>query len=95
MFDSSTSVLMLTTQFSTHFMSWSVGDPANPSYIPSGLTGFTQSMTFYQRLVNTLATFMFWVVRLVLVIFTLHTFYLQGHLRSPKSPTDGRGGVSR
>ena len=56
---------MLTTQFSTHFMSWSVGDPANPSYIPSGLTGYTQSMTFTQRLLNTLVTFLFWIVRLV------------------------------
>ena len=56
-------VLMLTTQFSTHFMSWSVGDPANPSFVPSGLTGYTQSMTFSQRLVNTLVTLVFWLVR--------------------------------
>ena len=54
---------MLTTQFSTHFMSWSVGDPANPSYVPSGLTGYTQSMTFSQRLLNTLVTLVFWLVR--------------------------------
>ena len=54
---------MLTSTFTTHFMSWAVGDPYNPSILPSALTGFPQTMNFQQRFINTIVTFIFWIVR--------------------------------
>ena len=54
---------MLTTSFTTHFMSWAVGDPYNPAIVPSGLTGYSQHMDFKQRFVNTIVTCIFWIVR--------------------------------
>ncbi len=32
-----------------------LGNPSNPSYIPTQYTNFGQQMSFYQRLINTLA----------------------------------------
>jgi hypothetical protein len=33
-----------------------MGNPVNPSYMPLPFFGFSQEMTFQQRLVNTLGT---------------------------------------
>ena len=54
---------MLTSTFTTYFMSWSVGDPYNPAILPNGLTGYSQTMNFQERFINTIVTFIFWVVR--------------------------------
>ena len=56
-------VIFMTSTFTTHFMSWAVGDPFNPAYVPSGMTGYSSRMTFSQRLANTLVTCLFYVVR--------------------------------
>lgn len=38
------------------FMNDPFGNPINPSFIPSGMVTYSQKMTFWQRLVNTICT---------------------------------------
>ena len=38
------------------YSNWANGDVFNPSYMPLPVTSYTQEMTFFQRLVNTLLT---------------------------------------
>merc|ERR1719369_604807 len=52
-------VLMLTAPVSFPWSSWAVGDIYNPSFIPVVPTGYTQEMTFMQRMINTVATIIF------------------------------------
>ena len=46
-------------------MSWAVGDPYNPALVPSALTGYPQTMDFYQRFINTLVVGIFYLVRYI------------------------------
>jgi glucuronosyltransferase len=52
-------VLIHTGVISLPWLSWAVGDPYNPAINPMPLTGYSQTMTFAQRLVNTLASGLF------------------------------------
>ena len=49
-------VLFITTPFSFPWASSAVGDPINPSYIPILVTGYSQEMSFGQRVINTILT---------------------------------------
>ena len=49
-------VLFLTAPVSMPYSNWANGDVFNPSYMPLPVTSYTQEMTFFQRLVNTLLT---------------------------------------
>jgi len=46
-------VLFLTVPYTMPELSWAIGDPYSPSYMPHPLLGFTQDMTFVQRALNT------------------------------------------
>ena len=46
-------VLFLTVPYTSPEYSWAVGEPFNPSYMPHPLLGYTQDMTFPQRMLNT------------------------------------------
>ena len=48
--------LFVTAPFSFPHISWAMGDIHNPAFMPSPVTGFSQSMNLLQRVQNTLAT---------------------------------------
>eukprot|EP00092_Neocalanus_flemingeri_P022606 GFUD01024519.1.p1 GENE.GFUD01024519.1~~GFUD01024519.1.p1 ORF type:complete len:510 (+),score=97.85 GFUD01024519.1:201-1730(+) len=52
-------VLFLTAPVSFSWTNWAIGDIYNPSFIPVVPTGFTQEMTFVQRLINTAVAIVF------------------------------------
>ena len=52
-------VLFITAPVSLPWTNWAVGDIYNPSFIPVVPTGYTQEMTFIQRLINTVVTIVF------------------------------------
>ena len=52
-------VLFLTAPVSKPWTNWAVGDIFNPSFIPLAVPGYSQEMTFPQRIINTLATLVF------------------------------------
>ena len=52
-------VLFLTAPVSMPWSNWAVGDIYNPSFIPIAPTGYTQEMTFMQRMINTVVTIVF------------------------------------
>ena len=46
--------LFITAPFGFPYLNWAMGNPYNPAYMPSPITGFSQDMTFFQRTANTL-----------------------------------------
>ena len=46
--------LFNTSPFSFPYLNWAMGNPHNPAFMPSPISGFSQDMTFLQRTVNTL-----------------------------------------
>ena len=52
-------VLFLTVPVTLPWASWAIGDMYNPSFMPLVVTGYSQEMTFIQRLVNTVVTTVF------------------------------------
>jgi len=52
-------VLFITAPVCMPWSNWAVGDIYNPSFIPVVPTGYTQEMTFLQRMINTLVTMIF------------------------------------
>jgi len=52
-------VLFLTAPVSFSWTNWAIGDISNPSFMPVIPTGYTQEMTFIQRLINTVVTIVF------------------------------------
>ena len=64
----STLVLMSAFSFSMPNINHAIGDSYNPSYMPNQMLGYTQKMDFFQRCINTLATFIFMAVRYLYVL---------------------------
>lgn len=56
-------VFFLTAPFSFPNINWGIGDTYNPSFMPIAFTGFSQSMSFVERFMNTIATGMFILLR--------------------------------
>ena len=53
-------------------INWGTGDPYNPSYMPSPLTGYSQTMNFGQRLVNTGAVIAYILLRRFNAVAKIH-----------------------
>ena len=49
-------------------INFDMGDPYNPSYMPNPILGYTQKMTFGQRLINTLVTAAYLIVRQIYIL---------------------------
>ena len=58
-----TLVPFMTAGYGFPNINWGMGDPYNPSYMPSPLTGFSQTMSFGQRIVNTGAVLAYILLR--------------------------------
>jgi len=56
-------VFFMTAPFSFPHINWGIGDTYNPSFMPIPITGFSQSMNFVERFMNTIATGMFILLR--------------------------------
>ena len=54
-------------------INWGMGDPYNPSYMPSPLTGYSQTMSFGQRIVNTGAVLAYILLRRYNAVPKIHT----------------------
>ena len=55
--------LMLTVPYTMPELSWAIGDPYNPSFMPHPLLGYTQDMNFFQRILNTLINTVYLIFR--------------------------------
>ena len=58
-----TLVPFMTAGYGFPNINWGMGDPYNPSYMPSPLTGYSQTMNFGQRLINTGAVLAYILLR--------------------------------
>ncbi len=55
--------LYFSGQVSLSLMDWAVGQPHNAAYLPFAMVDFQAPFTFVQRVINTLATYMFHIFR--------------------------------
>ena len=61
-------VIFLTAPFGMINSNHAIGDPSNPAYMPTPITGYTQKMTFTQRLVNTGVTVAYMALRYFYIV---------------------------
>ena len=68
-----TLVPFMTAGYGFPNINWGMGDPYNPSYMPSPLTGYSQTMSFGQRIVNTGAVLAYILLRRFNAVPKIHT----------------------
>ena len=68
-----TLVPFMTAGYGFPNINWGMGDPYNPAYMPSPLTGFSQTMSFGQRIVNTGAVLAYILLRRYNAVPKIHT----------------------
>ena len=61
-------VIFLTAPFGMINCNHAIGDPYNPSYMANPITGYTQEMTFTQRLINTGITVAYMALRYFYIV---------------------------
>ena len=61
-------VIFITTPFGLVNSNHAIGDPYNPAYMPNPITGYTQQMTFTQRLANTGITVAYMALRYFYIV---------------------------
>ena len=61
-------VIFLTAPFGMVNSNHAIGDPYNPAYMANPITGYTQQMTFPQRLINTGITVAYMALRYFYIV---------------------------